>query len=136
MLRTCQACGKEFDSKNKVKYCPSCSKREEVCIVCGKTFTTERFDQTKCKKCVGKAPRKPSRAGEVKCAMCGTIFMAKNAEIAKYCPECRKIDHYKKKKAGVMDVAATTRRWCKYDVLTAKKCSPAHGTVPQGQEVL
>jgi len=106
----CQACGKEFEGKSKRKYCPSCSKREEVCIVCGKTFTTERFDQTKCEKCVGKAPRKPSKAGEVKCAMCGTIFMAKNAEIAKYCPECRKIDHYKKKKAGVMDVASDNQK--------------------------
>jgi hypothetical protein len=124
MLRTCQACGKEFDSKNKRKYCPSCSNREEVCIVCGKTFTTERFDQTRCKKCVGKAPRKPSKAGEVKCAMCGTVFMTKNAQTAKYCPECREKSHYQKKKAKVNDVVSDNQKMVQVRCAHCKEVFP------------
>lgn len=93
-----------------MNYCPECTNREETCKVCGKKFKTTKATQVKCPDCVGKQPRKPSKAGEVKCAICGTIFMAKNAEIAKYCPECQKLDHYKKKKLGVLDTVSDNQK--------------------------
>jgi len=104
MLNTCQACGKEFEGQSGSKYCPECSHREETCVVCGKKFTTIKYDQVKCSNCVGKKPPAPSKAGEVKCAICGTIFMAKNAQTAKYCEKCRKLDSYKKRKSGATDI--------------------------------
>ena len=100
MQLICHTCGKEFEHDRKRKHCPECTNREINCVVCGKKFTTSRVDQSRCPDCYHKDIPPPSKEGEVKCAMCGTVFMAKNAEIAKYCPECRKIDHYKKKKSG------------------------------------
>jgi DNA-directed RNA polymerase subunit RPC12/RpoP len=100
MQLTCHTCGKTFESKTKRKHCPECTNREINCVVCGKKFITTKVDQNRCKDCYHKNIPAPSKAGEVKCAVCGTIFMAKNAEIAKYCPECQKLDHSKKKKAG------------------------------------
>lgn len=93
-----------------MNYCPKCTNHEEICKVCGKKFITTKAIQVKCPDCVGKAPRKPSKAGEVECAICGTIFMAKNAQIAKYCEKCRKLDHYKKKKLGVMDTVSDNQK--------------------------
>jgi len=100
MKRTCQRCNSEFEGKSGTNYCPECSHHEEICKVCGKKFITTKAQQVKCPDCVGKAPPKPSRAGEVKCVICDAIFMAKNAETAKYCPTCRELNHDQKKKLG------------------------------------
>jgi len=110
MLKICQACGNEFEGQHTAKYCPSCSKREETCIVCGETFTTKRFDQTRCSNCIGKSKPKPSRAGKVKCAVCGTVFIAKHADMAKYCPECKKKERRVMRKANAIEVRSDNQK--------------------------
>ncbi|MGE5395896.1 MAG: hypothetical protein ACM3MK_00005 [Chitinophagales bacterium] len=103
MQRTCQRCNKEFEGGNKANYCPDCSHHEQICIVCGKEFITSKGQQERCPDCYHKKIPKPSKAGEVKCAICGAIFMAKNAQTAKYCPDCQQLGHYQKLKTGKMD---------------------------------
>lgn len=99
MKKNCQRCGKEFEGRNDANYCPECSHHEEICIVCGKKFTTSRAQQVKCPDCVNK--KLPvDNSGKIKCAICGTFFVSKNPS-AKYCPECRKLSPYQKKKLGV-----------------------------------
>ncbi|MBA1335847.1 MAG: hypothetical protein HPY66_1665 [Firmicutes bacterium] len=114
MQRTCQKCEKTFETKNSAaKYCPECLHRQAICVVCGKEFTTNRVDQGRCPDCYHKNVPAPSKAGKVKCAVCGAIFMAKNAEIAKYCPKCQKLDHSKKKKAGALTTISDNQKMVK-----------------------
>jgi ribosomal protein L33 len=52
----------------------------------------------------------------VTCAFCGVIFTAKNAQTARYCPECRK-NQYKRRKDGFVDVKSDNQK------LVSMRCS-------------
>lgn len=60
--------------------------RLKQCLSCGKTFQTNRIDQTKCTACL-EALRSTTIRDRV-CRQCGTSFLG--GPRAWYCPDCRK----------------------------------------------
>ena len=116
---TCQDCGKQFLAWKRRDYCDECapkhreSKGTKACESCGATFEAKRYDQKYCENCRGHRKREhKDKSGEVKCVVCGAIFMAKNAETAKYCPECQK-NRYKLQKEGYTEPKSDNQKMVK-----------------------
>lgn len=131
--RVCQACGKTFDGGPRAWYCPECREErkkaqsreakqrarmgktrkigsDDICVVCGKTYTVEAGNQKYCPNCAPEAIKEIGRAqsrkwnrdnvdvsarreerkaaaAPIKCVICGKKFIPHDSSIT-CSPDC------------------------------------------------
>lgn len=126
MIKKCELCGKEFESKGYSKYCsPECiyegtwmkrrkvNEIKKICPECGKEFVAHRVDKIYCSsKCVQRhyqSKHKKAKMINKICPICGKKFRTKNTKI-KYCSdECRDVV-YNDYQAKMMDTIKRKRK--------------------------
>jgi group I intron endonuclease len=109
---TCTYCGKEYmvaathtsvsDNKFCTKVCQSRWRRasgldneDRICVICGKTFSVNKYDKTKCcsRSCGAKLKLKNGGTAVFRCKECGTEYEGYTLVKNKFCSErCRSAD--------------------------------------------